>query len=64
MVVLTQKDKGENENLTQIIFRATEGNERSFTLIKPQGSDRVTPDCYPEISWPGQLLNQRQDYRP
>ena len=40
MVVLTQK--GENENLTKNIFRVTGGNERSFTLIKPQGNDRVT----------------------
>ena len=40
MVVLTQK--GENENLTKNIFRVTGGNERSFTLIKPQGHDRVT----------------------
>ena len=35
MVVLTQKS--ENENLTKHIFRVTGGNERSFTLIKPQG---------------------------
>ena len=46
MVVLTQKS--ENENLTKHIFRVTGGNERSFTLIKPQGkrqgNDRiVTP---------------------
>ena len=40
MVVITQK--GENENLPKNIFRVTGGNERSFTLIKPQGNDRVT----------------------
>ena len=39
MVVLTQK--GENENLTKDIFRVTGGNERLFTLIKPQGNGRV-----------------------
>ena len=40
MAVLTQK--GQNENLTKNIFRARgDGcNERSFTLIKPQGNDR------------------------
>ena len=40
MAVLTQK--GENENLTKKIFRVTGVNERSFTLIKPQGNERVT----------------------
>ena len=40
VIVLTQK--GENENLTKNIFRVTRGNERSFTLIKPQGNNRVT----------------------
>ena len=40
MVVTTQK--GENENLPKNIFRVTGVNERSFTLIKPQGNDRVT----------------------
>ena len=40
MVFVTQKS--ENENLTKNIFRVTGGNERSFTLIKPQGNDRVT----------------------
>ena len=40
MVVLTQK--GENENLAKNIFRVMGGNERLFTLIKPQGNDRVT----------------------
>ena len=39
VVVLTQK--GENENLTKDIFRVTGGNERLFTLIKPQGNGRV-----------------------
>ena len=45
MVVLTQR--GENENLTKNIFRVTGGNERSFTLIKPQGNDRVTARSLP-----------------
>ena len=45
MVVLTQK--GENENLTKNIFRVKGGNERSFTLIKPQGNDRVTARSLP-----------------
>ena len=40
MIVLTQK--GENENLTKNFFRVKEGNKRLFTLIKPQGNDRVT----------------------
>ena len=40
MVVLTRK--GENENLAKNIFRVMGGNERLFTLIKPQGNDRVT----------------------
>ena len=40
MDVLTHK--GENENLTKNIFRVTGSNERSLTLIKPQGNDRVT----------------------
>ena len=39
MVVLTQK--GENENLTKNTFRVTGGNERSFSLIRPQGNNRV-----------------------
>ena len=45
MVVLTQK--GENENLTKNIFRVTGGNKRSFTLIKPQGNDRVAARSLP-----------------
>ena len=45
MVVLTQK--GENENLTKNIFRVTGDKERSFTLIKPQGNDRVTARSLP-----------------
>ena len=45
MVVLTQK--GENENLTNNIFRVTRGNERLFTLIKPQGNDRVMAQSLP-----------------
>ena len=45
MVVLTQK--GENENLTKNIFRITGGNERLFTLIKPQGNDGVTARSLP-----------------
>ena len=40
MIVLTQK--GENENVTKNFFRVKEGNKRLFTLIKPQGNDRVT----------------------
>ena len=40
MIVLTKK--GENENLTKNFFRVKEGNKRLFTLIKPQGNDRVT----------------------
>ena len=40
MIVLTQK--GEKENLTKNFFRVKEGNKRLFTLIKPQGNDRVT----------------------
>ena len=50
MVVLTQK--GENESLGKNIFRVTGGNERSLTLIKPQGNDRVTARSLPQISWP------------
>ena len=45
MVVLTQKD--ENENLTKNIFRVTGGSERSFTLIRPQGNNRVTAQSLP-----------------
>ena len=45
MVVLTQK--GENENLTKNIFRVTGGNKRSFTLITPQGNDRVAARSLP-----------------
>ena len=45
MVVLTQK--GENKNQTKDIFRVTGGNERSFTLIKPQGNNRVTARSLP-----------------
>ena len=45
MVVLTQK--GENENLTKNIFRVMGGNERSFTLIKPQENNRVTARSLP-----------------
>ena len=45
MVVLTQR--GENENLTKNIFRVMGGNERSFTLIKPQGNDRETARSLP-----------------
>ena len=45
MVVLIQK--GENENLTKTIFRVMGGNERSFTLIKPKGNDRVTARSLP-----------------
>ena len=45
MVVLTQKS--ENESLGKNIFRVTGGNERSFTLIKPQGNDRVTARSLP-----------------
>ena len=45
MVVLTQK--GENENLTKNIFRLGGGNERSCTLIKPQGNNRVRAQSLP-----------------
>ena len=45
MVVLTQK--GENENLTKIFFSVKGGNERSFTLIKPQRNNRVTARLLP-----------------
>ena len=45
LVVLTQK--GEIENLTKNIFRVTGGNERSFTLIKSKGNDRVTARSLP-----------------
>ena len=45
MVVLTQK--GENENLTKNIFRVMGANESLFTLIKPQGGDRVTARLLP-----------------
>ena len=45
MVVLTQKD--ENENQTKNIFRLTGGDERLFTLIKPQGNDRVMARSLP-----------------
>ena len=45
MVVLIQK--GENENLTKNIFRVMGGNERSFTLIKPKGNDRVKARSLP-----------------
>ena len=45
MVVLIQK--GENENLTKTIFRVMGGNERSFTLIKPKGNDRVKARSLP-----------------
>ena len=45
MVILTQK--GENENLTKNIFKATGFNERLFNLIKPQGNDRVTAQSLP-----------------
>ena len=45
MVVLTQK--GENENLAKNILRVMGGNKRSFTLIKPQGNDRVTARLLP-----------------
>ena len=55
MVALTQK--GENENLTKNIFRIIGGNERSFTLIKPQGNDRVTARLLPQISWPVTLAS-------
>ena len=36
-----------NENLTKSIFRVTGGNERSFTLIKPQGNDSVMARSLP-----------------
>ena len=45
MVVLTQK--GENENLTKNFLRVMGGNKRSFTLIKPQGNNRVTARLLP-----------------
>ena len=45
MVVLTQK--GENENLTKNVFRVTGGNEGAFTLIKPQGNDRLMTRSLP-----------------
>ena len=45
MVVLTQKV--ENENLAKNILRVMGGNKRSFTLIKPQGNDRVTARLLP-----------------
>ena len=45
--VVVSTPKGENENLTKNIFRVTGGNERSFTLIKPQGNDRVTARSLP-----------------
>ena len=45
MVVLTQK--GENENLAKNILRVMGGNKRPFTLIKPQGNDRVTARLLP-----------------
>ena len=48
MVVLTQK--GENENLTKNILRVMGGNKRSFTLIKPQGNNRVTARLLPPNS--------------
>ena len=41
------RQKGENENLTKYTFRVMGGNERSFTLIKPQGNDRVTARSLP-----------------
>ena len=45
MVVLTQK--GENENLTKHTFRVMWGIEKSFTLIKPQGNNRVIAQSLP-----------------
>ena len=48
MVVLTQK--GENENLTKNFLRVMGGNKRSFTLIKPQGNNRVTARLLPPNS--------------
>ena len=56
MVVLTQK--GENENLTKNIFRVMRGNERLFTLIKPQGNNRVTTQSLPPnfMAWLARLV--------
>ena len=57
MVVLTQK--GENESLGKNIFRVTGGNERSLTLIKPQGNDRVTARSLPKFRG---LLGQKKGH--